>query len=233
MLKLITWSTQNARKISIMLAACQLDYEISWLNIEQNEQHQQGFKALNPNSKIPVLMDSELVNENGQVEPIFESAAILLYLAEKSGRFLASDPIQRMATLKWLFWQAANLGPVLGNFSHFAAATVKDTEHLNTYLAKTRAPKVDEYAIQRFTKESFRLLGVLNQQLENKAFMVGDLSIADFACYPWLESAWQGLQSIQPNINSQFQNVKQWMEKMKDVDGVKEGMEKLAWGRKS
>jgi len=232
MLKLITWSTQNARKISIMLAACQLDYEISWLNIEQNEQHQKGFKALNPNGKIPVLMDSELVNENGQVEPIFESAAILLYLAEKSGRFLESDPIQRIATLKWLFWQAANLGPVLGNFSHFAAATVKDTEHLNTYLVKTRAPKVDEYAIQRFTKESFRLLEVLNQQLENKAFIVGNLSIADFACYPWLESAWLGLQSINPNINSHYKNLGDWMTRMKTVEGVEEGMKTLAWGRK-
>ena len=88
MLKLITWSTQNARKISIMLAACQLDYEIEWLNIEEDEQHQEGFKVLNPNSKIPLLMDSELLNEKGQEEPIFESAAILLYLAEKSGRYL-------------------------------------------------------------------------------------------------------------------------------------------------
>jgi GST-like protein len=230
MLKLITWSTQNARKISIMLAACQLDYDIQWLNIEENEQHQEGFKALNPNGKIPVLMDTELLNEQGQPEPIFESAAILLYLAEKSERFLAKDPARRMATLNWLFWQGANLGPVLGNFSHFAAATVKDSAYLNNYLIKTRAPKVDEYAIQRFTKESFRLLGVLNQQLEGKAFMTEAVSIADFAIYPWLESAWLGLQGVNPNINQDFKNLSDWMARMKTVEGVEEGMKKLAWG---
>ena len=230
MLKLITWSTQNARKISIMLAACQLDYEIEWLNIEKDEQHQPSFKALNPNGKIPVLIDTDLVNEQGQVEPIFESAAILLYLAEKTGKFLSEQPAQKMNTIKWLFWQAANLGPVLGNFSHFAGAAVKDAKHLNAYLAKTRAPKVDEYAIQRFTQESFRLLGVLNQQLENKDFIAGDVSIADFACYPWLESAWFGLQGINPELNNQFNNVSEWMVRMKDVTGVERGMKKLAWG---
>ena len=212
-----------------MLAACELEYEIQWLNIEDNAQHQAGFLALNPNGKIPLLIDSDLINEQAKPEPIFESAAILLYLAEKSGQFLSNDIVQRTITLKWLFWQAANLGPILGNFSHFIAASVKDTQRLNPYLLKTRAPKVDEYAISRFSKESLRLLGVLNQQLENKNFIATEVSIADFACYPWLESAWQGLQSIHPNLNFQFKNVKEWMERMKEVNGVKEGMDKLAW----
>ena len=229
MLKLITWRTQNARKISIMLTACQLDYEIEWLNIEENEQHEKGFKAFNPNGKIPVLIDCDFINEQAEVEPIFESAAILLYLAEKSGRFLSNKPTQRMATIKWLFWQAANLGPILGNFSHFIAASVKDTRRLNSYLIKSRAPKIDEYAIQRFTKESFRLLGVLNQQLSDKPFITDEISIADFACYPWLEAVWLGLQSINPNINSQYKNLSDWMARMKMVEGVKEGMDRLAY----
>lgn len=229
MLKLITWRTQNARKISIMLAACELEYEIQWLNLEENAQHQADFLVLNPNGKIPVLIDSDLINEQAQPEPIFESAAILLYLAEKSGHFLSNNAVQRAITLKWLFWQAANLGPILGDFSHFIAASVKDTKHLNAYLLKTRASKIDEYAITRFSNESLRLLGVLNVQLNNKDFIATHVSIADFACYPWLESAWLGLQSIHPNLNTQFKNVKEWMDRMKKVDGVKEGMEKLAW----
>ncbi len=231
MLKLLTWSTQNARKISIMLEECESAYTIEPINIEKQEQFHVEFRTLNPNSKIPVLLDSDLVDEHGNLEPIFETGAILLYLAEKNGKFLPKESAQRARVIKWLFWQTSGLGPVFGNFSHFASALAKDESYLNNYLVQTRAKEANFQAIERFSKESFRLLGVLNSVLSDSDYVAGELSIADFASYPWIESAWAGLKALNNNLERDFQHVANWMQKLQQRPGVQEGMSKLAWVR--
>jgi len=230
MLKLFTWPTQNARKISIMLEECNFDYEIHAINIEKDEQHQASFKALNPNCKIPVLLDTDLTDDLGNIEAIFETGAILIYLAEKSGQFLSHDPALRIRTLKWLFWQTSGLGPNLGNFSHYASALAKDEKQLNNFLAKTRAKDPNMQAIERFRKESMRLLAVLNNGLKDNDYIAGELSIADFACYPWIESAWQGLKMFDPELPIKFKSIHNWKTRLAQRPGLKLGMEKLAWG---
>lgn len=230
MLTLYTWSTQNARKISIMLEECGLSYRIAPVNILKDEQFSESFRRLNPNSKIPVLVDEELCDETGQPVAIFETGAILLYLAEKTGRFLPSHLAQRAKTLSWLFWQTSGVGPVFGNFAHFVAATVKDKSKLNVYLAKSGAREPAQYAIERFAKESLRLLGVLNQQLSTQDFIAGELSIADFATYAWVESAWPGFAQLNPTLESDFAHVKRWMMALEKREALQRGMAALAWG---
>ncbi|MCG8609098.1 MAG: glutathione binding-like protein, partial [Pseudomonadales bacterium] len=165
------------------------------------------------------------------LEPIFETGAILLYLAEKSGKFLPKNSAQRARVIKWLFWQTSGLGPVFGNFSHFASALAKDASYLNNYLVQTRAKEANFQAIERFSKESFRLLGVLNNVLSDSDYIAGDLSIADFASYPWIESAWAGLKALNNNLETDFQHVANWMQKLQARPGVQKGMSKLAWGK--
>ena len=230
MLTLYTWSTQNARKISVMLEECGLDYRIAPVNILKDEQFDESFERLNPNSKIPVLVDADLCDSAGQPVAIFETGAILLYLAEKSGRFLPKHPADRARTLSWLFWQTSGVGPAFGNFAHFASATVKDKSLLNVYLAKSGAREPVQYAIERFAKESFRLLGVLNQQLSTQDFIAGELSIADFATYPWVESAWPGFNLLHPNLAADFAHVARWMAALADREALQRGMAALAWG---
>lgn len=230
MLTLYTWSTQNARKVSIMLEECGLEYKIAPVNILNNEQFSDHFKQLNPNSKIPVLVDSELCDQSGDPVAIFETGAILLYLAEKSGRYLPVQRGARTRVISWLFWQTSSVGPTFGNFSHFASALAKDRSVLNAFLDKTGAPEPVQYAIARFSKESFRLLGVLNNELEDKEYIAGELSIADFATYPWVESAWAGFKAINPKLSSDLVNVERWMAALAKREGVRRGMEKLAWG---
>ncbi len=231
MFSLLTWSTQNARKISIMLEECGSEYTIEPVNIEKQEQFSAEFKGLNPNSKIPVLLDSDLVDKHNNLEPIIETGAILLYLAEKNGKFLPTEPAHRVRVIKWLFWQSGGLGPALGNFSHFASALAKDESYLNNYLAQTRSKEVNFQAIERFSKESFRLLGVLNNVLRDSDYIAGELSIADFASYPWIESAWAGLKALNSNLEKDFQHVASWMQKLQKRPGVQRGMSKLAWGK--
>lgn len=229
MLNLYTWSTQNARKISVMLEECGLDYEIVPVNILKDEQFLDSFKQLNPNSKIPVLIDTDLCDTAGEPVVIFETGAILIYLAEKTGYFLPQHPVERARTLSWLFWQTSGVGPVFGNFAHFASAAVKDKSLLNSYLAQSGAREPVQYAIERFAKESFRLLGVLNQQLSNQDFITGELSIADFATYPWVESAWKGLKMLQPSIETDFEHVTRWMAVLAKREALQRGMTALAW----
>lgn len=229
MLTLHTWSTQNARKISVMLEECELDYQIVPVDIVANEQFSEQFRRLNPNSKIPVLVDSDVTAHSAEPVAIFESGAILLYLAEKTGRFLSTRAAERARTISWVFWQTSGVGPVFGNFSHFASAMAKDRSSLNSYLAKTGAPEPVHYAIERFAKESFRLLDVLNKELAGNEFIAGELSIADFATYPWVESAWHAFKLFNPKLASDFSHVARWMATLAERDGIRRGMEKLAW----
>lgn len=230
MLTLHTWSTQNARKVSIMLEECGLDWNIAPVNLVENEQFSDAFKQLNPNSKIPVLVDTALASSEGEPVAIFETGAILLYLSEKTGKFIPEHAAERAQVMSWLFWQTSGMGPAFGNFSHFASAMAPDRNALNAFLAKTGAPQPDQYAIERFAKESFRLLGVLNDALSKNDFIAGELSIADFAAYPWVESAWFGFRLFNPNLDADYAHVVRWMATLAEREGVRKGMDKLAWG---
>ncbi|HLD69079.1 MAG TPA: glutathione S-transferase N-terminal domain-containing protein [Pseudomonas sp.] len=230
MLTLYAWTTQNARKITIMLEECGLPYRISPVDILKDEQHSPAFRQLNPNRKIPVLVDDDLCGVGGEPLTVFETGAILLYLAEKSGRFLSPQPGQRAHTLSWLFWQTSGVGPAFGNLAHFASAGVQDRTRLNGFLEKTGAREPVQYAIQRFAGESLRLLGVLDEALAENPYVAGELSIADFALYPWVESGWPGLQSLHPTLSVDFARVEHWMNRLDQREALRRGMQRLAWG---
>ncbi|KXJ53059.1 glutathione binding-like protein [Neptuniibacter pectenicola] len=203
MIDLYTWGTPNGRKISIMLEALRLPYSVHPINILENDQFQPAFLKISPNNKIPAIVDPE--GPNGETVELFESGAILIYLAEKSGEFIPTDPITRLECLQWLMWQMSGFGAFLGQAHHF------------NQFAKEDVP----YAKQRFNQEAQRLWQVLNTQLKNKAFVVGDeLSIADFAIYPWaMRYAWQ---KVDPE---QFPHVKAWMDRMGNIEFVQRGMQ--------
>lgn len=175
MIDLHYWPTPNAHKITLLLeelaeAGQPLAYEIKPVNIGAGEQFAPEFLAIAPNNRMPAIVDHAPADGGAPVS-VFESGAILLYLAEKTGRFIPTDARGRTATLEWLFWQMAGLGPMTGQYGHF-----------NVY-----APETIPYAIDRYTREAHRLLGVLNQRLAGRAFIVGDdYTIADMACYPWI-----------------------------------------------
>ena len=171
MITLYTWTTPNGRKISIALEELGLPYEVKPVNIGKDEQFAPDFLAVSPNNKIPAIVDHEA--EGGPLS-IFESGAILTYLAEKTGRLLAPSGPARFKALEWLHWQMGGLGPMLGQLGFFA---VRSTE---------KAP----LAIRRFTEEADRLLGVMERRLSGVPYLAGaDYSIADIAAYPWTLAA--------------------------------------------
>ncbi len=203
MIELYTWGTPNGRKVSIMLEALRLPYQVHPVNILEGEQFEPNFLKISPNNRIPALVDDE--GPNGQRVELFESGAILLYLAEKTGEFIPSDPLERLDCIQWLMWQMGGFGPFLGQAHHF------------NKFAKERVP----YAQQRYNDEAQRLWGVLNNQLAGKQFVIGeDLSIADFAIYPWaMRYEWQ---HVDPD---KFPHVKAWIERMGHIEFVQRGMQ--------
>ncbi len=165
MIQLYTWGTPNGRKVSIMLEEVSLPYQVTPINITEDEQFKPEFLAVSPNNKIPAIVDEE----NGQT--LFESGAILLYLAEKTSRLLPQDPEKKWPVIQWLMWQMAGQGPMLGQAHHFLQFN----------------PGKSEYAEQRYGQEAQRLYGVLNRQLAQSRYAAGDeLSIADIAIWPWV-----------------------------------------------
>jgi GST-like protein len=180
MLDLYYWPTPNGHKITLLLeelaeAGAPQPYRIVPVDIGKGEQFEPGFLAVSPNNKMPALVDHAPAG-GGAPLSIFESGAILLYLAEKSGRFLPTDLHARYEALQWLFWQAGGLGPMTGQHGHFSAY----------------APEPVPYAIERYRREAERLLGVLDRQLQRshlqgRDFIAGDYGIADIACYPWID----------------------------------------------
>ena len=170
MIDLYYWPTPNGHKITLFLEEANLDYTIKPVNIGAGEQFAAGFLAISPNNKMPAIVDRAPA-DGGAAISVFESGAILLYLADKTGRFVPGDPRGRAACLEWLFWQMGGLGPMTGQYGHF-----------NVY-----APEKLPYAIDRYTKEVLRLLDVLDRRLQKSAFLAGDdYSIADMASYPWI-----------------------------------------------
>lgn len=170
MINLYYWPTPNGHKITMFLEEASVPYRIVPVNIGTGEQFKPDFLAISPNNRMPAIVD-DAPADGGAPVPVFESAAILVYLAEKTGRFLPPDLRGRKAVIEWLIWQVANLGPVAGQNHHFV-----------TY-AEEKIP----YAMERFIDETNRLYGVLDHRLEGRAFIAGDdYTTADMACYPWI-----------------------------------------------
>ena len=171
MIELFYWPTPNGHKVTLFLEEAALDYKISRVDISKGEQFAPDFLKISPNNRMPAIIDHKPADDGTPIS-VFESGAILLYLAEKTGKFLPKDVRGRAATLEWLFWQMAGLGPMTGQYGHF------------TVYAPDKIP----YAIDRYTRERERLLGVLDKQLKGRRFVVGDeYTIADMACYPWID----------------------------------------------
>jgi GST-like protein len=185
MIQLYYFPTPNGHKISLFLEEAEIPYKINVIDITKNEQFEPSFLKISPNNRIPAIVDED----NGV--SVFESGAILMYLAEKTGKFLSKDPIQRIKTLEWLFWQVGGLGPMAGQNHHF------------NHFAPEKVP----YAIERYTKETTRLYSVLNKTLSENEFLGGSYSIADMACYPWIVP----YEKQKQNIND-FPNLKRWFE---------------------
>ncbi len=172
MIDLHYWPTPNGHKVTLFLEEAGLEYRIHPVDIGKGAQFEPGFLAISPNNKMPAIVDHAPA-DGGAPQGVFESGAILLYLAEKTGRFLPADPRARIETLEWLFWQMAGLGPMTGQYGHF----------------KVYAPEKIPYAIERYTKEAQRLLGVLETRLAGRAFIAGDdYTIADMVAYPWINA---------------------------------------------
>jgi GSH-dependent disulfide-bond oxidoreductase len=201
MIDLYTWSTPNGRKVSIMLEEIGLAYTVHKVDITKGEQFQQQFVAVNPNSKIPAIVDSD--GPGGKPIALFESGAILVYLAEKTARLLPAEPRERYDVLQWLMFQMGGVGPMFGQTHHFLRF----------------APEKIPYAMERYTKETLRLYGVLDKQLALRHFLAGDYSIADIATYPWVaRHEWQ-----QVDLQS-FPNVKRWFDVISTREAVQRGM---------
>jgi GSH-dependent disulfide-bond oxidoreductase len=204
MIDLYYWMTPNGHKIPIFLEEAELPYTIHPINISKGEQFQPAFLQISPNNRIPAIVDQNPIDGNEPIS-VFESGAILQYLAEKTDKFLPIDIRGRIETMQWLFWQVGGFGPMLGQNHHF-----------NQY-----APEKIPYAIQRYIKETERLYGVLDRQLQDREYVVGEYSIADMAVYPWTVPH----QSQEIDLNN-FPNVKRWFESMQSRPAVKRAYEK-------
>jgi GST-like protein len=183
MIDLYTWTTPNGRKVSIALEEFGLPYKSHPIDISKDEQFAPAFLKISPNNRIPAIVD----NDNGM--SLFESGAILIYLADKTGKLMPKQGQDRYRVMEWLMWQMGGIGPMLGQVHHFVKYN------------KGKAP----YAEERYSKEALRLYGVLDRRLEGREFLVGDYSIADIATWPWISRfEWQEIDM------NKFPNVKRW-----------------------
>ena len=192
MIELYYWTTPNGHKITIFLEEAETPYTIHPVNIGQGDQFKPEFLRISPNNRIPAIIDTE-PKDGGAPIGVFESGAILQYLAEKTGRFLPADIRGRTEVMQWLFWQMGGLGPMAGQNHHFSQY----------------APEKLDYAIERYVNETNRLYAVLNKRLADRAFVAGDYSIADMACYPWIvphERQGQNLDDF-PHLRRWFQAI--------------------------
>ncbi|MDF1846525.1 MAG: glutathione S-transferase N-terminal domain-containing protein [Parvibaculaceae bacterium] len=205
MIDFYTWTTPNGRKISVMLEECGLEYTTHAVNLQKEEQFKPEFLAIAPNNKIPAIVDHDA--PGGPVS-IFESGAILLHLAEKSGKFLPASGPERAKVLEWLFWQMGGIGPIMGQAGHFT----------------TQAPEQVPYAIDRFISESARLIKVLDTQLSKTEFMAGEYSIADMATYPWVILGFDLIKSAKPDVIGEGENVARWIRMIGERPAVIKGM---------
>jgi GST-like protein len=204
MIDLYTWSTPNGRKASIMLEECGLPYTVHPIDIGKDHQFRPEFLRISPNNKIPAIVD----RDDGQ--SVFESGAILIYLAEKTGRFLPTAKAARIVTLEWLMFQMGGVGPMLGQAHHFL--------HFN--------PGKAPYAEERYGAEARRLYGVMDRRLGKVPYLAGaEITIADFATWPWLSRwQWQGIEL------AAFSNVRRWYLELAARPGVQRGYDVPSFG---
>jgi GSH-dependent disulfide-bond oxidoreductase len=193
MIDLYYWTTPNGHKITIYLEETGLAYKIIPVNISKGDQLKPEFLAISPNNRIPAIVDRE-PTEGGAPVVVFESGAILQYLAEKTGKLMPSNLRGRYEVIQWLFWQMGGLGPMAGQNHHFSQY----------------APEKIPYAIDRYVRETNRLYGVLNKRLADRAFIAGDYSIADIAAYPWIVPHQRQGQSLEdfPHLNRWFEAIR-------------------------
>lgn len=188
MIDLHYWPTPNGHKITMFLEEAGLPYRIVPVNIGAGEQFAPDFLKIAPNNRMPAIVDHD-PSDGGEPISVFESGAILLYLAEKTGRFMPADMRGRVAVTEWLMWQMGGLGPMLGQNHHFSRY----------------APERIPYAVDRYVRETARLYGVLDRRLQDRQFIAGDYSIADMACYPWIVP-----HEAQGQRLADFPNVERW-----------------------
>jgi GST-like protein len=201
MIDLYTWTTPNGRKVSIMLEELALPYRVHPVNIGKDDQFKPDYLRINPNGKIPSIVDSE--GPDGKPVAMMESGAILIYLADKTGKLLAKSGRARYAALQWLMFQMGGVGPMFGQTHHFLRA------------AKEQVP----YAIERYSKETRRLYGVMNEHLKDHAYLADEYSIADIATYPWVSRyEWHKV-----DLND-FPHVKRWFDAISARPAVQKGM---------
>jgi len=210
MIDVYSWATPNGHKIHIMLEECKLSYRAHPVDIGQGDQFSPEFLAISPNNKIPAMTDSD--GPDGKPISLFESGAMLVYLAGKTGKFLGKTDRERYNTLQWLMFQMGGIGPMLGQCHHF----------------RNYAPEKIEYAINRYTNEAKRLYGVLDRQLAKTPYVAGkNYTIADMAIWPWLRN-WKG-QGVDLD---EVPNVKRWFAEIEARPAVQRGVKVLADLRK-
>ena len=200
MLDFYFWPTPNGWKVSIMLEECDLDYNLIPVNIGKGEQFKPEFLTISPNNRMPVIVDHDVDSDPISV---FESGAILHYLAEKTGKFIPDGPLGRKEVMEWLFWQVGNQGPMAGQLSHFV----------------NYADGGIDYGKKRYGNEYNRCLGVLEKRLENREYIVGDYSVVDMICWPWVLIAKPLGQSL-----DDFPNVSRWRKAVKERPAVQRGV---------
>ena len=201
MIDLYTWSTPNGRKVSIMLEELALAYNVHPVDIGKGDQFAAGFVAISPNAKIPAIVDSE--GPEGKPYSLFESGAILLYLADKTGRFLPQKKTHRFEAIQWLMFQMGGVGPMFGQVHHFLRA----------------APEPVPYAIERYSKEARRLYGVMDKHLSGRDWLAAQYCVADIATYPWVaRHEWHKVDL------ADFPNVKRWYDVVGSRAAVQRGM---------
>jgi len=207
MIDLHTWPTPNGHKVHIMLEEIGLEYRVIPVDINQGAQFEPDFLAISPNNKMPAMIDHD--GPNGESYPLFESGAILMYLAEKTGMFLPRDTAEHYTVLQWLFFQVGNVGPLFGQCGHFQGY----------------APEKIPYAIDRYYNETLRLYRVLDTVLGERDYLAGDYSIADIATYPWVMPDVRELHKLDID---QFPNVRRWHDTIAARPAVERGSALLA-----
>jgi len=206
MIDLYYWPTPNGHKVTIFLEEAGLEYRIVPINIRKGEQFAPEFLKISPNNRMPAIVDTD--GPGGKPFSLFESGAILLYLAEKTGKLMPSETRARYRVIEWLMFQMANVGPMLGQAGHFRNA----------------APEKIPYAIERYTNETRRLFNVLDRRLAEVPFVAGDYSIADIATYPWVVAALKA----QPEQLDSRPNLKRWIDALAARPAVQKGMAVMA-----
>lgn len=204
MIHLYTWPTPNGHKVQIMLEELSVRYDVVPVDITQGKQFDPTYLALNPNNKVPTIVDDE--GPDGSPFAVFETGAILIYLAEKFGRFLPSSGSRRSQVLQWLMWQMGGLGPMLGQAQHFHRYATQSVP----------------YAVERYTKEGRRLLEILDRRLDGREFLVYDYPIADIACFPWVRIHKMANQTI-----DDLPNVSRWYGAVRARPAVERGLKLL------